>query len=623
MVHITKRKRGKKTYYYLARSFRKDGKPTKEILRTLGTADDLINTYSEDDKPLKSKKSDSCHIYEFGAVAALLHIAERLKIADIIDKYVPKREPGLSFGSYLVLAAINRAVLPIDSTTTFYEWFNETVLAGSFPEGNQQTLSEQSFEQNFWNQMVELNQDVIRKIENEITKNIIKIYNISTNCVLFYDQNFMTYTCSSNAANISRYDHDNEKITELKDICLPIMTSLDHHIPLFHETYPERKYNHSQFVDTINILHKRLSKFNNKTNNKVTAATTSTATATATTSTAAAATTATTITTTANANNNMVLVLDKIKSYDVLLEMLEKGPQKNQSFLGDLQFVGGLGLKQATELLKIKKEQFSPLIGDDFDGTSAYRTEKQIYEHKFTAIITDNQKLRKKQLKVLKANILECKKELKTFQKKLKKRSEASIGKGRKLKVRSEAQKVKNILSAEHMKKVYTYKISTDDTDNIVLTYELDNEKYNDLIENSLGKSIIITNVDNWTNEQIVLAHRSQYQVKENFKRLKNTKDLSFKPVKHFTDITIMGHAFYCVTALTLRSLLRLEMEKLGHKMTINSILEALSKAKQSNLIFLDSDPNNKPKVLSAISNSPKEAVDYIEKFGLKKYLLE
>ncbi|MDR1085999.1 MAG: transposase [Deltaproteobacteria bacterium] len=73
---------------------------------------------------------------------------------------------------------------------------------------------------------------------------------------------------------------------------------------------------------------------------------------------------------------------------------------------------------------------------------------------------------------------------------------------------------------------------------------------------NYLGKTILFSNRNDWSNEQIVAAYRAQFHVEEDFKQMKNIKYLSFRPVRHFTDRTIRVHAFYCVLALTLCCLL-------------------------------------------------------------------
>jgi hypothetical protein len=66
---------------------------------------------------------------------------------------------------------------------------------------------------------------------------------------------------------------------------------------------------------------------------------------------------------------------------------------------------------------------------------------------------------------------------------------------------------------------------------------------------------------------------------------------------------------------------MRLEMEKLGHKMSINALFDELSRARQSIHVYQNLQ-TNKTKFVSAISGAPKAAEDYIAAYGLKKYLM-
>jgi transposase len=573
VAFLTKRKCGKKTYYYLARAFRKDGVPTHEILMRLGTIEDIQAVFSQTKESAGIESPASCRIYQFGAVAALLDIAKRLEIQGIIDEHVNKKNQGLSVGSYIVLAAINRAVQPV-SKNSFYDWFSDTVLINEFPEANKQALSSQSF----WNHMVEFDQESITKIEDELTQRIVEQYDISSDSLLFDNTNFITYIDTANPATIPQRGHSKEKRTDLKIIGLSLMASTDYNIPLFHESYPGNRHDSVQILDIIDRLIDRMSIINKKT-------------------------------------DDITLVFDKGNNSKELIEALEDDCH------GKIHFVGGLRLNQCSEVFAIEKEQYTPLAGEDFRGTSAFRLQKEIYERKVTVVITDNPKLRKDQLDGMNANIIKCEKALKALQDSLKQRADGKIVRGRKRTVVSVSKNVRDILSAEHMKNVFVYKVDSGN-DTPTLEYYLDCDIYQYIINKHLGKSILFTNRSDWSNEQIVSTYRSQFHVEENFKQLKNINYLSFRPVRHFTDRTIRVHAFYCVIALTLSSLLRLEMEKLGHKMSINALLKELSQARQSLHIYLNG-PDSKAKIVSAISDAPKAAEDYIAAYGLKKYILK
>jgi hypothetical protein len=70
------------------------------------------------------------------------------------------------------------------------------------------------------------------------------------------------------------------------------------------------------------------------------------------------------------------------------------------------------------------------------------------------------------------------------------------------------AKNVKDILSAEHMKKVFDYEIISNNNI-ITLKYKLNDEKRNYIINYLLGKSILFANQNEWSNEQIVITYRS------------------------------------------------------------------------------------------------------------------
>ena len=51
------------------------------------------------------------------------------------------------------------------------------------------------------------------------------------------------------------------------------------------------------------------------------------------------------------------------------------------------------------------------------------------------------------------------------------------------------------------------------------LTYQTSPNALSRLIRSQLGKTILFTDSDDWTNEEIVLAYRSQHHVEDAFER--------------------------------------------------------------------------------------------------------
>jgi hypothetical protein len=96
------------------------------------------------------------------------------------------------------------------------------------------------------------------------------------------------------------------------------------------------------------------------------------------------------------------------------------------------------------------------------------------------------------------------------------------------------------------------------------------------LIRKVLGKRILFTDNDDWTTEEIVLGYRSQHHVEAAFKQMKDRLFVSFEPLRHWTDQKIQVHAFICVLALTLATLLRREMARKGIDLTVDALLDEL-----------------------------------------------
>ncbi len=107
MATTTQRKVHGHTYYYLAASKRIDGKARLVLQKYLGRVEDVV-------AQLEGQTTDpqSVVVEEYGGSHALLQIARRRRLVDHIDAEAPKRAQGLSVGTYILLAVLNRVLAP-------------------------------------------------------------------------------------------------------------------------------------------------------------------------------------------------------------------------------------------------------------------------------------------------------------------------------------------------------------------------------------------------------------------------------------------------------------------------------------------------------------------------------
>ena len=151
--------------------------------------------------------------------------------------------------------------------------------------------------------------------------------------------------------------------------------------------------------------------------------------------------------------------------------------------------------------------------------------------------------------------------------------------------VESVHKQTQAILSGRHMKELIHVEVSRKEA-TVRLSYHVNQTAWNRLQHRLLGKNILFTDQDSWSDEEIVGAYRGQHHIEEAFKRMKNPRFVSWRPLHHWTNQEIRVHAFYCVLALLLSSLLRRTLAQKGIEMSIVKILATLSKIKEVVLIY-------------------------------------
>ncbi len=165
MATVIKKKKKRRLYYYAVESKRINGKPRIVWQKYLGTVDNLL-LHAERNQPPKPKETV---IFEAGGVSALLGIAQRLDLLNLINTVIPKRQQGATVGHYMLLAALNRALEPC-SKLAIGDWYENTVLRRlwKFPKS---VFSSQRF----WDHMDMLTEEKISTIQEKLISHVIPI----------------------------------------------------------------------------------------------------------------------------------------------------------------------------------------------------------------------------------------------------------------------------------------------------------------------------------------------------------------------------------------------------------------------------------------------------------------
>jgi transposase len=281
-------------------------------------------------------------------------------------------------------------------------------------------------------------------------------------------------------------------------------------------------------------------------------------------------------------------------------------------------FVGSLVPTQHPELLSIPLEQFRPLPGARFEGVSVYRTRKVVFGQERTVVITFNEALLEGQLQGIAANLEKAKRKLTELQAKLRRHRQGRVKGGRAPKAESVRKQVDQILSGQFLKQLIHCEVDAQQVPG--LSFRSNTGALARLIDTQLGKTVLFTDNDDWSDQEIVSGYRSQYHIESAFRDMKNPHFLGWSPMFHWTDSKIRVHAFYCVLALTLVSLLQRTLHSKGIDLSLTRMMELLGSIQEVLAIYPRQPGQHKPRTAVCLSHRDEDQQRLCEALGLDRY---
>lgn len=522
MATIQKKTSRGHTYWQIVESRRVNGKPRPIVLMHLGTPEGLLRRLQESPgKPLKAE------VLEFGALVALWNIAQELDVAGTIDRHVQKRAQGHSCGNYILLAALNRCVAAT-SKSCLYDWYRKTVLHRIVPTSKRSLAS-----QRFWDHMSYLDEKTISAIEEELTGRLIKDFKIDLRTLLFDATNFDTFIDTQTKCDLPQRGHAKSKRRDLRILGLALLVSMDFHVPLLSYVYPGNQNDPTMFAGVTESLITRYRQF-------------------------------------AKECQQITLVFDGGNTSKNNMKEVDKS---------GYHFITSLTVTHHKDLLGVPLRQFRSFSEPRLKGTIAYRTKKEIWGKERTVVVTRSERLLAGQISGITLALRKKRAALRQLGTKLyRSQQPGARGKGY---TRESLQKLlSSITSGQYIIDILKTRIMESEG-RLEFIFWTDSEAYRDLKRTRLGKRILCTDNHDWSTEEIILGSRAQSHVEDAFKQMKDPHWVSFSPAFHWTDQKLRVHAFYCVLALTLSSLLQRKAAQAGIKLTIPALFEELTGIKE------------------------------------------
>lgn len=502
MASLTKKVINGRPYYYLRESAWVAGRPKVVKTTYLGRAEDIERRLAEG-----PGDPQALEVRSFGAVAAAWKVCSELQIAEAIDRAIgvsrrSRRE--ISVGQMITLAAINRVCRP-RSKRQLGDWHQRTALARLLPAPRRALSS-----QRFWDAMDTVSDEAIAKAETEIVKRCIERYEIELRPLIYDTTNFATFIDSANARNtIAKRGHAKGGRHDLRLIGLALCVALDGNIPLCHQPYEGNHNDSTQFPEAIKLIRARLGELG----------------------------------LTEQELSELTLVYDK-----------GNNSKANQPLADELSLgvVGSLSPSHHPDLLDIPLEQFSETWG--MPGTTAYRTQMEIYGQQRTIVVSHSQRFAQKQQRSFQQTLAKAQRELDELK--------GVVQRGRhRMDERALTDRTRKILKRRWLKDVITIE---HDLAAASFSYHTDQNQIEHIAAHEWGRRIIFTDRQEWTDEEIIAAYRAQAKGESSFRQMKDREFASFSPAFHWTDQKLRVHAFYCTLALMIVSLIERQIHHAG-----------------------------------------------------------
>jgi transposase len=374
-----------------------------------------------------------------------------------------------------------------------------------------------------------LDEQSIAKIEEAFAQRLIEHFKVDLQTLLFDATNFDTFIGSQTNSALAQRGHAKSKRKDLRIIALALLVSTDFHVPLFCHVYPGNQNDANMFGTVTEALVARYRHF-------------------------------------AAQCEDITLVFDGGNTSKENIEELD-----NTQY----HFITSLTITHHKELLAVPLREFCSFDDPRLEGTTAYRTTKKIWGATRTVVVTRSEKLLSGQIAGIKTALRKKRAALQELRRKLR-RSQEPKARGKGYTKQSIEKHLNSITSGQYVSEILHAEIDESNA-RLDFTFRTDANAFERLKRTRLGKRILCTDNHNWSIEDIILGSRAQSHVEDAFKRMKDPHWISFRPAFHWTDQKLRVHAFYCVLALTLASLLQRKAAQGGIKLSIPSLYKQLS----------------------------------------------
>jgi transposase len=453
--------------------------------------------------------------------------AERLGLRELIDAEVTTAGLAHSVGTYLQLVVCNRAHAPC-AKLRLREWYEKTAL-GSVLAVPARDLDHRRI----WDAMDQVSEAAIEAVEQRLCARVVEAGQLagSDELLVFDPTNLYTFIASDNARNtIARRGHNKQKRHDLRQVGLALLTTRTHQLPLLHHVYAGNQPDAPTTRELADRLRRRFEAVLERA-------------------------------------SRVTVVYDRGSHSDELLTLFEPG---------EFHFVCGLQANRYRQRLEVARSELTEL--DELPGFQAKRSQVTIAGRRYTLVCVRSDNFAARQAHGFGQTLAKAQRELDELQR------VAAGGRGRRTRRQLE-QIVADLLRPRHLKRVLSVEVAGTQ-DKPTLTATLDHDALHELHERTFGRSLLLTDRDDWTDTEIIAAYHALNRNEAAIRRAKNTDYLAARPIYHWTDQKIRVHLFCCVLALLLTNTIWQQAAQHAITASPERLLDALADLDQIELVY-------------------------------------
>jgi hypothetical protein len=473
---------------------------------------------------------------EVGASLALVTAARSLGIEEIIDGVVPRREGALPAGRALVIAALHRVLAPRreKSKRHLRAYYEKSALRELLPVEPAALDVRRVCEL-----LASLTPRDIEQIEARIVERMAASEGLGLQALAYDTTNFDSWACAGTKSRLLQRGH-NKSGRPLRALGLGLLVTEEDGLPLLTFAYPGNENDTTAFRRFLRALDRRREALKLPVE-------------------------ATVVGDGGNVSRQGLLKLERSERWYVLR----------------------LPSRHAPQLARVPRGELHP-AGASLKGKVLARKQTvKIYGVERTVVDVYSKRMRDKQLPGLRRDARRARRLLDELQDALV-RQRAGKRRGKPLTLEAVRRKVDDALGREHMRTLFRVRVRRAANAPAVEVVE-NQEAWKHLDEHVLGRTLLVTNRDDWSTEQIILASRRQSHDESAFRDLKDPAYLSMAPLRHRRDAALRAHALVVVLALLLTRLTLRRARRAGADVrSVSALLSALAGVTRAHLIPRD-----------------------------------